>query len=96
MHCNVGVTKTDLKGELGGMTAHHNPNMMSLKSVAQKHRVTYNSWDRGDVFKVHTQNGVVEFKPSEKGLYYVDVSIDETIQHMLVITNEMLAEEDDK
>jgi hypothetical protein len=38
----------------------------------------------------------VEFKPSKKGLHYVDVSTDETIQHMLVTTNGMLAEEDDK
>jgi hypothetical protein len=56
VHCNARVTKTNLKGELGGMTVHHNPNsivnMLSLKSVAQKHRVTYDSWDHGGVFKV--------------------------------------------
>ncbi len=55
MHCNARVTKTHLKGELGGMTVHHNPNrianMLSLKSAVQKHRVTYNSWDCGSVFK---------------------------------------------
>ncbi len=87
VHCNAGVTTTDLKGELGEMTVHQNPNsiadMLTLKSVAQKHRVTYNNWDHGGAFKVHTQNGVVEFKPSKRGLHYVDVSVDETVQHML-------------
>jgi hypothetical protein len=89
VHCNIGVTKTDLEGELGGMTVHHNPNnianMLSLKSVAEMNRVTYGSWDRGGVFMVHTPNGVVEFKPNARGLHYVDVSADETIQHMLVM-----------
>jgi hypothetical protein len=37
------------------------------------------------VFMVHTLNGVVEFKPSVRGLHYVDVSADETAQHMLVM-----------
>jgi hypothetical protein len=35
------------RGELGGMTVYHNPNgianMLSLKSVAEEHRVTYDS-----------------------------------------------------
>ena len=82
------------------MTVHHNPNritnLLSLKSVAQKHIVMYKSWDHGSVFKVHTQNGAVEFKPSKRGLHYVDVSVDETVQHMLVTTNDMSAEDDDK
>ena len=56
------------------MTVYHNPNgianVLSLKSVAEKHRVTYNSWDRNGVFKVHTKGGVVEFKPSERRLHY--------------------------
>jgi hypothetical protein len=33
---------------------------------------------------VHTPNRVVEFKPNARGLHYVDVSADETAQHMLV------------
>ena len=54
IHCNAGMSKTDLEGELGGMTVYHNPNgianVLSLKSVAEKHRVTYDSWDRNGVF----------------------------------------------
>lgn len=78
IHCNAGMTKTELEGELGEMTVYHNPdgiaNVLSLKSVAEKNRVTYDSWDRDRVFKVHTKNGVVEFKPTERGLHYVDMS----------------------
>ena len=49
IHCNAGVSKTELKGELGQLTVHHNPNsianVLSLKVVVEKHRITYNSWD---------------------------------------------------
>ncbi len=83
VHCNAGVTKMDLEGELGGMTVHHNPNsianVLSLKSVTEMHRVMYDSWDWGGVFMVHTPNKVVEIKPNARGLHYVDVSADETI-----------------
>jgi hypothetical protein len=69
IYCNTGVSKTKLEGELGELTLHHNPNsivnVLSLKAVAEKHMITYNSWDQNGVFKVHTPNRVVEFKPSE-------------------------------
>jgi hypothetical protein len=86
IHCNAGMSKTKLEGELGGMTVYHNPNgianMLSLKLVAEKHRVTCDSWDWIGVFKKHTKNGVVEFKPSERGLHYVDVSVEgDLVQH---------------
>ena len=80
IHCNAGTSKTDLKGELGGITVYHNPNgianLLSLKSVAEKHRVTYDSWDWNGVFKVHAKDGVVEFKPSKRELHYVDVLVE--------------------
>jgi hypothetical protein len=54
VHCNAGSTKTDLIGELGRMTVHHNPrsiaNVLSLKSVMARHRMTYDSKDHGGVF----------------------------------------------
>ncbi len=69
VHCNAGSTKTDLIGELGNLTVHHNPesiaNVLSLKSVASRHHVMYDSRDRGGVFQVHTPKGIVEFRPSE-------------------------------
>jgi hypothetical protein len=89
VHFNVGKTKTDFKGKLGDMMVHHNPksiaNVLSLHSVKQKHQVTYDSWDRDGVVVVHTPKGVVEFKPSEKGLHYIDVSKEgDSVHHMLV------------
>ena len=101
MHCNAGSTKTDLVGDLGGMTVHHNPNsianVLSLKSVAAKHRVTYDSEDRGGVFKVHTPNGVVEFMPTPRGLHYIDVGRSgESVHHMLITNTGMGDEEEEE
>jgi hypothetical protein len=89
IHCNAGSTKTNLIGELGRMTVRHNPrsivNFLSVKSVAARHHVTYNSKDCGGVFQVHTSNGVVEFKPSKRGLHYLDMAeYRDFVQHMLV------------
>jgi hypothetical protein len=60
------------------MTVKHNPysiaNVLSLHSIKQRHRVMYDSWDRGGVFQVHTPGGVVEFKSSPHGLHYLDVT----------------------
>jgi hypothetical protein len=91
VHCSNGLSYTNLEGNLGGMTVYHNPygiaNVLLLESIKGKHRVTYDSWDRDGVFKVHTKEGVVEFKPSEKGLHYHDTSEeDSNINHMLVNT----------
>jgi hypothetical protein len=62
--------------------------MLSFKSVAMKHRVTYASWNCNKVFKVHTPNGVMKFKPSEQGLQYGDVLVEgDAVQHMLVTCN---------
>jgi len=59
--------------------------VLLLKSVAEKHRVTYDSWDWDRVFKVHTKYGVVEFKRTEHRLHYVDMSVEgDVVQHMLV------------
>ncbi len=68
VHCNAGSTTTDLEGELRSMTVKHNPysitNVLSLHSIKQRHQVTYDSWDHGRVFQVHTPGEVVEFKSS--------------------------------
>ncbi len=70
---------------------HHDPrriaNLLLLKSTKAKHRVTYDSWDCDGVFKVHTGTGIVEFKPSEKGLNYHNASEEgSNFVCMLVIT----------
>jgi hypothetical protein len=103
VHCNVGKTKTDLEGKLGDMTVHHNPksiaNVLSLHSVKQKYLVTYGSWDRDGVFVMHTPKGMVEFKPSERGLHYTDVSKEgDLVRHTLVnieTNNEMTSSDEE-
>ncbi len=78
MHCNAGPTSINLEGDLGNMTVKHNPhsiaNVVLLHETKHCHRVTYDSWDQGRVFQVHTDGGIVEFKPSSRGLHYHDVS----------------------
>ncbi len=69
VYCNAGSTITNLKVELGSMTMKHN-----LYSIAKRHRVTYNRWDRGGVFQVHTPGAVVEFKSSSHGFHYLDIT----------------------
>jgi hypothetical protein len=68
-------------------SSHGFANMLSLNEVKQRHRVTYDSHDRGGVFQVHTEEGIVEFKPSNQGLHYHDVSDENSnIEMMLVNT----------
>jgi hypothetical protein len=61
--------------------------MLLLNETKQCHRVTYNSTDWGGVFQVHTNDGIVNFKPSTWELHYHDVSNAESnIKLMLVNT----------
>jgi hypothetical protein len=68
---------------------YHNPygiaNILLLESTKANHRVTYNSWDCDGVFKVHTKEGIVEFKPSEKGLHYHDTSKDNSNSKCMLV-----------
>jgi hypothetical protein len=68
IHCNAGSTCSVLEGIFGSITVKHSPyritNVLSLNGAKQRHRVTYDSEDRGRVFQVHTNKGITEFKPS--------------------------------
>lgn len=91
IHCNAGSTCSVLEGDFGNITVKHSPygiaNVLSLNGAKQRHRVTYDSEDRGGVFQVHTDEGIVEFKPSARGLHYHDVSdASSNIEVMLVNT----------
>ncbi len=91
VHCNNGSSYTNLEGDLGGITVYHDPygivNVLSLELTKAKHRVTYDSWDRDGVFKVHTKEGILELKPSEKRLHYHNTSEDNSnFECMLVNT----------
>ncbi len=44
------------------------------------------------MFKVHTKDRVVEFKPSEQRLHYVDVSVEGDVDQHMLVTAEMSEE----
>ena len=48
-------------------------NVLSLYRLGQKFKVTYDSEDRGGVFKGYTKAGVVEFMPTVKGLHALNL-----------------------
>jgi len=73
IHYNVGSTCSVLEGNFGSITVKHSPygiaNVLLLNGAKQRHRVMYGSEDCGGVFQVHTNEGIVEFKPSAQGLH---------------------------
>jgi hypothetical protein len=76
IHCNAGVTSTNLIGDLPGygqVWYHPNgiANILSLKRVKTRgHRVTYDS-SKANEFHVHKADGTIRiFKESPRGLYW--------------------------
>jgi hypothetical protein len=89
IHCNARSTSSILKGEFGSVMVKHSPhgiaNVLLLNKAKQRHRVTYDSHNRGWVFTVHTEEGIVEFKPSDQGLHYHDVSDENSNIGMMLV-----------
>ncbi len=71
IHYNAGSTCNMLEGNFGSITVKHSPygiaNVLLLNKAKQRHQVMYNSKDCGGVFQVHTDQGIVEFKPRPEG-----------------------------
>ena len=59
-------------------------NVLSLYQLGQKIKVTYNSTDRGGVFKVFTKVGVIEFAPTVKGLHAINLHENPDAAYLLV------------
>jgi hypothetical protein len=59
-------------------------NVLSLYRLGQKFRVTYDSADRGGVFQVWTDKGVVEFTPTSKGLHALNLKENLDAAYLLV------------
>jgi hypothetical protein len=84
IHCNAGVTSTNMIGDLPGygeVWYHPNgiANILSLKRVKDRgHRITYDS-SRANEFLFHKSDGTIRvFKGSPRGLYYSDTNSHET------------------
>ena len=80
IHCNAGVTRTNMVGDLPGYgTVWYHPNgianILSLSRVKEKgYRVTYDSTN-GNELIVHKSDGSSRiFKESERGLYFMETS----------------------
>ncbi len=78
IHCNAGVTRTNMVGNLPGYgTVWYHPkgiaNILSLARVKERgYHVTYDSCD-GNQFTVHKPDGTTRvFRQSERGLFYMD------------------------
>ena len=83
LHCNVGTTLVTKKGDLRGYgTVWYHPtgiaNILSLNNISKKYRVTYDSGNKDEQgLVVHKEDRSKRiFRPSKKGLYYLDVAQD--------------------
>jgi hypothetical protein len=89
--CNAGSTTTTHQGDFGSMPVYLNKygvaNVLSLFHLAKNHHITYDSLDRGGVFKVHTPSGnIIEFTPNEKGLHTLDLRDPNAAEFICVTT----------
>ena len=89
IHCNAGITSTNLVGELVGYgTVWYNPqgiaNILSLARMKEHgYRVTFDS-AKDNAFHLHKEDGTVRiFNQSKKGLYYIDTKKDHNEINML-------------
>jgi hypothetical protein len=77
VHCNKGTLETTEEANFGSTPVYFDSrgiaNVLSLHKLAQKFRVTYDSSDRGGVFQVWTDKGLVEFTPTERGLHALNL-----------------------
>jgi hypothetical protein len=88
VHCNKGVMPTDNIADFGHNVVYVNPdgiaNVLSLYLLGQRHHITYDSKDRGGVYKVHTSRGVLEFTPTPSGLHVLNFKQDPHVAHVLI------------
>ncbi len=77
VHCKKGTLATTKEADFGDTPVYFDArgiaNVLSLYHLGQKIHITYDSQDRGGIFKVLTPHGVVEFKPTEKGLHALNL-----------------------
>jgi hypothetical protein len=88
VHCNKGTLATNKDVDFGDTPVYFDScgvaNVLSFYHPSQKFWVTYDSLDRGGVFQVHTTQGVVEFKPTSKGLHALNLKDNPEGAYMLV------------
>jgi Zinc knuckle len=79
VQCNTGQCTTNMVGDLPGYgTVWYDPNsianILSLKRVASKYRVQYDSENGGKFIVTKPDGTVFEFQASDNGLFYLDTN----------------------
>jgi hypothetical protein len=101
IHCNAGVTRTDMVGDLPGhgevwFNKSGMANIPSLLRMEKKHRITCDS-ENGKQFIVHKENGMVRrFRQSEESLFYMDEKESDEEQDGTVLVNKVETVEGNK
>jgi hypothetical protein len=87
-YCNSGVMPTGKVANFGTNKVYINQegiaNVLSLYLLGQKHHITYDSKDRGGVFKVHTTDGIHEFSPTPSCLRVLNLAENPKAAQLLV------------
>ncbi len=77
VHCNRETMLTTKQAKFGDMGIYFDSksivNVLFLYCLAQKYHIKYNNKDQEGVFQVITNKGVVEFKPTKKGLQWLNL-----------------------
>ena len=88
VHCNKGTLETTQEANFGDTPVYFNArgiaNVLSRYQLGQKFQVTYDSTNRGGVFKVFTTEGVSEFRPTSKGLHALNLQENSDAAFLLV------------
>ncbi len=88
VHCNSGTMATTREANFGDTPVYFNSrgiaNVLSLYCLGRKFRVNYDSADRDGAFQVHTKQGIVEFKPTPKGLHPLNLKDNPEASFLLV------------
>jgi hypothetical protein len=86
--CNKGTLHTLEMADFGTtpvyFDSHGIANVLSLYRLRKKYCMTYDSIDRGGVFLVHMEGGVVKFSPTPKGLHALDIHNNPDAAYLLV------------
>ena len=87
-HCNKGTSEATQEADFGDTPVYFESrgivNVLSLYQLGQKFKVTYDSTDRGGIFKVFTKAGVIEFAPTVKGLHAINSRKNPDAAYLLV------------
>jgi hypothetical protein len=63
-------------------------NVLLLYLLVLNHHIKYNSRNHGGVFKVHTSDGLLEFKPTPKGLHILNLHDTLEVAHLLITSSQ--------